>query len=256
MARSTSWMPLALGVVLVGVVVGLAHFASDRVGEGLRGVAQRLPDPPDRAVPSEADLLEEPEPGVPQADALLEDGPRIDLEYPTERDWLFLEGIMRDGTPEARRSAAKALVIMGGMRGVPVLMDAARQPGPDADLFCLAALDVLRLQRWEDAMPALLEVMLDADTPPGQRCRSEVSDRFAVAGGRDAERLATLAGHEDPRIRAFVASYLVDVDPAGYADVLATLAQDADPEVRLRAGGQGGSDPAQPDAPTPLTGAP
>lgn len=254
MARSTSWMPLALGVVLVGAVVALAHFASDRVSDGLRGVAQRVPDPPDKAAPPEHDP--EPEPAVVPQDpeSLLEDGPRIDLEYPTERDWLFLEGIMQDGTPEARRSAAKALVVIGGMRGVPVLMDAARQPGPDADLYCLAALDVLRLQRWEDAMPALLGVMLDTEAPPSQRCRSEVSDRFTVAGGRDAERLAALAGHSDPRIRGFVASFLLDVDPQGYAEVLATLAQDPDPEVRARAGGSPDEHAADPSTPTEPAG--
>jgi HEAT repeat protein len=254
MARSTSWMPLALGVVLVGAVVALAHYASDRVSDGLQGVAQRLPEPPDMAAEPDPSSLPEPEPSVAASGGQLEDGPRIDLEYPTERDWLFLEGIMLDGTPEARRSAAKALVVMGGMRGVPVLMDAARQPGPDADLFCLAALDVLRLQRSEDAMPALLGVMLDSDTPPSQRCRSEVSDRFAVAGGRDAERLAAIAGHSDPRIRGFVASFLLDVDPEGYAEVLATLAQDPNPEVRARAGGQAEEPAGAPSTPTEPAG--
>jgi len=236
MARSTSWMPLAFGVVLVGSVVALARFASDSVGDGLQGVARTLPLPPDVIGPQpDAVVLDEPEPSEALA-AFDPDEPRLDLEYPTEPDWLFLERVMAGDESDARRSAAKALVVMGRMRGVPVLMAAAREPGPDADLFCLAALDVLRLQRWDETLPALLEVMLDQDHPPSQACRSEVSDRFAVAGGRDPERLSTLAGHDDPRIRGFVASFLGDVDPHGYRDVLAALAADPDPTVRARAG--------------------
>ncbi len=250
MARSTTWMPLALGVVLVGAVVGLAHFASDRVDKGLKGVAEVIPTPPDMLEDAVEDpALEAVEPSVDDALGPFDpDEPRLDLEYPTERDWLFLEGVMRDGDPDARRSAAKALVIMGGMRGVPTLFTAAREPSPDADLYCMAALDVLRLQRWEDALPALLEVMLDDQQPPSASCRSEVSDRFAVAGGRDPERLAELAGHDDPRIRGFVASFLLDVDPEGHRAVLDALAQDPDPGVRARAG-VGGVDPAPADQP-------
>jgi len=236
MARSTSWMPLALGVVLVGSVVALARFASDTVGDGLQGVARTLPMPPDVAGPQpDAAVVDDPDPSEALA-SFDPDEPRLNLEYPTEPDWLFLERVMGGDDSNARRSAAKALVVIGRMRGVSVLLDAARGPGADADLFCLAALDVLRLQRWDETLPALLEVMLDQEHPPSQACRSEVSDRFAVAGGRDPERLSTLAGHEDPRIRGFVASFLGDVDPDGYRDVLATLAADSDPTVRARAG--------------------
>ncbi len=239
MARSTSWMPLALGVVFVGAVVVVSRVASDRVGEGLRGVADTLPTPPDAQPERSVDPLLEPElehPGA-ELDPGDPDEPRLDLEYPTERDWLFLEGVMREGDPEARRSAAKALVVMGRMRGATMLFDAAREQGPDADLFCLAALDVLRMQRWQDALPVLMQVMLDHEDPPSMACRSEVSDRFAVAGGRDTERLASLAEHPDAAVRGFVAGYLRDVDPEGQRELLATLAQDPDPTVRARAGG-------------------
>ncbi len=239
MARSTSWMPLALGVVLVGAVVALSKLASDRVGEGLRGVAQRVPDPPDKhpagSEASEA-LTFEAEHAAPDVDEGASDEPRIDLEYPDERDWRFLEEVMAEGTPEARRSAAKAFVIMGDMRGVGTLFDAAVQQGPDADLFCLAALDILRLQRWEDTIPTLLEVMLEDQEPVSLACLSEVSDRFAVAGGRDVERMATLVDHDDPLVRGFVASFLLDVDPVGYRTQLDVLAQDPEPTVRARAG--------------------
>jgi hypothetical protein len=243
MARSTSWMPLALGVVLVGAVVAVAQFASDSVDQGLRGIVQRVPTPPDLAGEEERAPELRPEP-VADAEPFDPDEPRLDLEYPTERDWVFLEEVMREGDPGARRSAAKALVVMGRLRGVPLLFEAAREPGADADLFCMAALDVLRLQRWEDALPALLQVMLDEQRPPSQVCRSEVSDRFAVAGGRDPERLAALAEHDDPRIRGFVASYLLEVDPEGQRQVIDRLAADPDPAVRARAGMQG--EPPQP----------
>jgi HEAT repeat protein len=236
MARSTSWMPLALGVVLVIAVVALARFGGARVNEGLLGVARQIPTPPDRELPgvSEAELAGLAG-GEPTSNPDTGAGPRVDLEYPTEADWLFLERTLRDGEPDARRSAAKALVVMGRMRSSQLLFEASRRPADDADLYCLAALDVLRLQRWEDALPALLEVMLD-DGGVSESCRSEASDRFAVAGGRDVERLATLATHDDPAVRGFVASYLLDVDPHGQAEVLAALAADPDPLVRARAG--------------------
>lgn len=236
MARSTSWMPLALGLVLIGAVVALSHYASDTVSDGLRGVAQRIPEPPDKNPAREdgADAVSERLPALDEAGD--PDEPRIDLEYPTERDWRFLEDVMATGTPEARRSAAKALVVIGDMRGVAPLFEAARQSGPDGELYCLAALDVLRLQRWEDTLPTLLGVMLDDQSDVSQSCRSEVADRFAVSGGRDAERLAALSGHEDPRIRGFVASYLQDLDPETWRDVLNVLAEDPVAEVRARAG--------------------
>jgi len=236
-ARWTPWMPLALGVALVGGVVALSRFAAERVDQGLRGVVRRLPDPPDldptRALVGSLPG-EEPIAGEAADDGGGDDEPRLDLEHPTERDWRFLEQTLREGTPEARRSAARALVVAGGMRGVAPLFAAAAEPGQDADLFCLAALDILRMQRWEDALPALLAVMLEDERPTSQACRSEVADRFAVAGGRDPARVATFAVAADPQVRAFVAGFLSEVAPDGYKEALDRLAEDPDPSVRAR----------------------
>ncbi|MFH1463818.1 MAG: HEAT repeat domain-containing protein [Pseudomonadota bacterium] len=212
----------------------MAHFAAGRVGAGLSGVARHIPSPPDAALPGTVGMDGfAPARGVDDTGG---DGPRLDLEHPTERDWRFLEQTLREGTPEARRSATKAMVIAGGLRGVEPLFAAAAQPGEDADLYCFAALDILRLQRWEDTLPALLRVMLEEANPPSQRCRSVVAGRFVAAGGRDPERLEALAASEDPRIRAFVAGYIAETAPAGGAALLQRLAQDPDPAVRLRTG--------------------
>jgi hypothetical protein len=232
LSRLSTWLPLTLGLTFVAATVAVAHFAAGRVGAGLGGVARRIPSPPDVALPGAAGL-EDVQPALAAADTGGE-GPRLDLEHPSERDWRFLEQTLRDGTPAARRSATKALVIAGGLRGVEPLFAAAAQPGEDADLYCFAALDILRLQRWEDTLPALLSVMLEETHPPSPRCRSVVSERFVAAGGRDPARLAALATSEEPKIRAFVAGYIAETDPVGGATVLARLAEDPDPAVRAR----------------------
>ncbi len=236
MARGLNWLPLVLAGVLLAGLLGLAFYARERVGSLLIGVAEQVPPPPD--LPSSSTLADElaslPA-GEPAAAAGDPDEPRLDLDYPTDRDWVFLEGVMAEGDPQARRSAAKALVVMGRMRGVQPLLSVASEGGPDADLYCLAALDILRLQRSEDALPALLLVMLEEERPPSQACRSEVADRFAVAGGRDVEKVAAMAGDADPRVRAFVAGFLSDVDPQGHQETLLGLAEDPVAAVRERA---------------------
>ena len=253
MARWTAWMPLALGAALVGGVVALSRFAAERVDRGLRGVARRLPEMPDEARPELGDpAIPGDEPGAfggqeGEEREGADDEPRLDLEHPSERDWRFLEQTVREGPPEARRSAAKALVIAGDLRGARPLLQQAAVPGADADLYCYAALEILRLQRWEDALPVLLGALLSESAPPSPTCRAELADRFVVAGGRDPERLGALAASSDPLVRSFVAGYLAEVSPDEQRAVLERLALDADPLVRQRAGGV--SAPVPPVAP-------
>ncbi len=231
MARLTSFTPLAAAAAIVGAVLIASRLAADRVGALLGGASRQQVEAVDAVTP---------EAGLPAARSATEDEgegdePTVDLEYPSEKDWRFLEGVLKEGSPQARRSAAKALVMIGRLRGVDPLLQAAAAGDEDADLFCMAALEVLRLQRQEDVLPVLLRNLVAEDSTISQSCRSEISDRFVLAGGRDEESLARLAGHDDPAVRRFVAGYLAEVDPVGYAELLADLARDPDPEVRERA---------------------
>lgn len=216
------WVPVLLALGMGLVIVAAAVIASRKV-EGLLGSTGADP----------AAGGASPAPEAPE-----DTGPAVDLDHPTERDWRFLIRTLEEGTPAARRSAARAMVIAGGMRPVEPLFRQAGGGGEDGDLFCRAALEVLRLQRQEDVLPALLSVMvgpLGAEVSP--TCRAEVSDRFGRAGGKDPETLRGLSDHEDPAVRTFVARYLAEVDPVGYEDVLRRLALDPEPAVQTAAEG-------------------
>ncbi len=159
-------------------------------------------------------------------------GEYVDLEHPTEADWTFLLETLEHGKPEARRSAARVLLQLGGDRAVAPLFQQAGSREPDAAFFCLAALEILRLQKKEEAMVQLLLALQAEDLSLG--CRAEVSDRFALLGGRDPEVIVGLARHEDERVRAFVGAFLVSSDPMRYADVIEELTRDGSELVRER----------------------
>jgi hypothetical protein len=72
----------------------------------------------------------------------------MDLAHLRERDIEFLASVLREGTPEGRRSATRALLISGDARGVPVLFSVAQSQD---DIYCEAALEILREQTPLDA---------------------------------------------------------------------------------------------------------
>lgn len=163
-------------------------------------------------------LREAPAPGsagaVPAAPGDDTGGPVVNLLGPSEEDWSFLVGVLTDGTPRARVSAARALVLTGDPRAVPPLLDAAEVPDPDRDVFCRAALEILRHRRREEVLPILLRILADPDRDLSVACRTDISDRFAILGGRDPALLAGLAEDPSPDVRAFVAGYLAEGGPA------------------------------------------
>lgn len=170
----------------------------------------------------------------PSADpaALAQDddsGPVMDLAHLNEADLGFLAEVLASGEAAPRRSAAKALLISGDLRGAPLLFDAAGQGLEDAQTMCLAGLEILRLQRREDA----LAVMINASTDPGSldaACARELDDRMELVlrGSPPLELMV----HPDPVVRAWLARYIAD-EPGERTDAhLLELASDADPSVR------------------------
>lgn len=158
-------------------------------------------------------------------------GPSVDLEHPSERDIAFLTEVLATGTPDGRRSAARAFAVSGDPRGVEPLFDAAVRGGEDDVLFCLAALEILRLQpaelTWRELVRALERV-----PPLPEGCRQEVRDRHGLIDGSDAPALAG-AEDADPTVRAWSARRLADV--AGADEAYVALVSDPSPAVRRAA---------------------
>lgn len=166
----------------------------------------------------------------PVPDEPVEDtGRAVDLEHPTEQDIAFLTSVLEDGTPDGKRSAARAFVVSGDPRGVAPLFDAAVR---DDDMaFCLAALEVLRLQTGEQTWRELV-LALERQPPLPEACRQAVRDRHGLIDGED--RFA-LAGAEDAAasVRAWAAQRLTGVPSAD--DAYVELVADPDPSVRRAA---------------------
>ena len=78
--------------------------------------------------------------------------PSMDLAHLRAQDLEFLAEVLAEGSEEGRISATRALLISGDLRGVPLLFGAAEA---EDDLYCAAALEVLRQQTALDAWRAL-----------------------------------------------------------------------------------------------------
>ena len=160
----------------------------------------------------------------------LDTGRIMDLEHLTEADFIFLEKVLDDESPQAQISASRALVASGDPRGAPILFSRARQAGENDLLFCLAAMEILRMQRFETAARTLI---LAEQNGMSVDCSSEVQQRLAVLS-RDQGGVEILAGAPEAEVRRWV-SYKLDLEHPASAKVIAALAQDSDLEVRRSA---------------------
>ena len=215
------WLPVA-GIGAVGVaVVGFATFAGHTVQSVLSGG-------PERAAALVGPAEGEKEPGDEPDTA----GPSVNLDHPSDADWRFLEGVLRDGTPEAARSAAHILVEIARLPGVEMLFDAAARGGPDADQFCLSALDILRTQERSDAIVSIWNAIGRVDPALGDSCRVELEDRRLLVGADDARHVRGLWQHPEPAVRLHVVDVL-GREVEAHRDVLEALAS-SDPSSDVR----------------------
>ncbi len=159
------------------------------------------------------------------------DDHELDPEHLSARDLAFLEDVLVDGIPKGRVSAARVLRDSSDPAGVPLLFDAVIHHPDQAEIFCMAALQILRLQSKEDAVELLWDAM-ERQPPLGRECLAEVRDRFALVGGRDPSVLIALAGTGEPKLRAWIARALADVEADRVEEALLSLAVDPIPGVR------------------------
>lgn len=174
------------------------------------------PEPlPDKVEP-------EPEP--------VDSGRVMDLEHLTEADLRFLEDTLREGTPAAQISAARALVASGDARGAPMLFAKTLQAPGDDLLFCLAATEILRMQRHDTAVRTLI---VAKESGVSSACATEVNQRLALLA-RDQRALVLLAEAPEPAVRAWV-SYKLDLGEPTTTEAITALALDPETEVRRAA---------------------
>ncbi len=189
------------------------------------------------------------EPDSPVVDSEdLEDGPVMDLDYLTAGDLAFLEQTLLEGSEAAQRSAAKALLVAERLEGAPMLFEAAARGGPDALIFCLAGLEILRLQLAEDALRELLLAIRRGGSLP-EGCRVELADRFGLVSRGQLQAVIALAADPDPEVRSWVAETVSQQESGEAEGVLFSLVADPEPQVRRSAwlGLQGRSfDPQRP----------
>jgi HEAT repeat protein len=189
---------------------------------GAAGLAQYVITPVERGVQEQPEQVED-------------SGPVMDLEHLREEDLVFLEEVLATGEPKARQSAARALAVSGDARGVPLLFGATRLGDGQDALYCMAALEILRLQQAQDAWRELV-LALDAQPPLPRGCRSEVQDRFALVDGADPRGRA-LEGARDSSsaVRAWAARALLEHPGDPVDEALLALAGDEDLSVRRAA---------------------
>lgn len=155
-------------------------------------------------------------------------GRSLDPERLTDDDLAFLSGVLRQPEEPGRVSAARVLAVSKDLRGVSMLLEAHREGYDPGGAYCMAAIEILRLQTWEDSWRTLL-IQMQKQPAVDSACMNELSDRFSLLGG--AERARWMAEDEDPVIRAWVARAL----GPGDGEVLLQLTDDAEPTVRRAA---------------------
>lgn len=196
---------LALGVVIMGALIWKAYA------------------PGGGAPAAEAAVAPEAEPA--------DDEPTMDLDLLSDADLAFLEQTLLQGRPEAARSAAKALLLAERLEGAPMLFEAAARGGADALTFCLAGLEILRLQRADAALRELLLALRRGGNLP-EGCRVELADRFGLVSRGQLGAVLSLGADADPEVRAWVAETASQREGPGVDAVLQRLATDAEPLVR------------------------
>ncbi len=171
-----------------------------------------------------------PDKPVEEIEAEVDSGRVMDLEHLTEADLRFLEEVLDEGIPEARLSASRALVASGDARGAPILFARAKDGEEQDLLFCLAALEILRMQRFETAARTLI---LAEHGGLSSDCQNEVTQRLNVLS-RDQSGVIILAEAPEPQVRRWV-SYKLDLEQQADSQAVVLLAQDADLDVRRSA---------------------
>ncbi len=171
-----------------------------------------------------------PDKSVAPPEQTQDSGRVMDLEHLTEADLRFLEEVLDGGEADAQVSASRALVAAGDARGAPLLLARATPDTEQDMLFCLAGMDILRMQRFETAARILV---LAKQGSLSSGCRAEVDARLGVLS-RDQGGMIVLAQAPEPEVRRWVAYKLnLQLPPTHEAIVL--LAQDPDADVRRAA---------------------
>ena len=206
---------------VAAVIVGIAAHSGGAVGtllaEGASSVSD-LSNPTEEA-----------------ADALDTAQPSVNLDHPSEEDWAFLAGVMATGTSEAKRSAAKILVEINQLPAAELLFGASASGGVDADLFCLSALEILRVQQRVDTIAAIWAALDRTEPAVSARCRQELEDRSVLVGAEDPRYVRPLWSHPNEDVRLHVVEVLGQT-PEAYMDVLEQMAKsDVNAAVRDRA---------------------
>ena len=214
------WILLAVGLVAV-LVTGL----------GVAAQSGRSLDTfwPVHSEDEPSELPEVADDGVDTAQ------PSVNLDHPSDADWEFLREVMRSGSKEAKRSAARILVEISQVAGAEILFDASTAENADADLFCLSALEILRVQQRADTIVAIWAALARSSPALSARCRGELEDRAILVGSDDPRHVRALWRHPSEEVRLRVVEVLGQT-PEAYMDVLQQMSDsDASVSVRERA---------------------
>lgn len=177
-------------------------------------------------------LRPEPLPDTPVArpQQTQDSGRVMDLEHLTEADLRFLEEILDQGEADAQVSASRALVAAGDARGAPLLLARATPETEQDMLFCLAGMDILRMQRFETAARILV---LSKQGSLSSGCVNEVDSRLGVLA-RDQGGVITLAQAPEAEVRRW-AAYKLNLQLPPTHEAIGLLAMDPDADVRRAA---------------------
>lgn|GEM_PF-5492470 len=211
------WILLAVGIVAVLIIgIGVAAQSGRSLDTFLPGHSE---DDPSELSGVADDVVDTAQPSV-------------NLDHPSEADWEFLREIMRSGSKEAKQSAARILVEISQVAGAEILFDTSITESEDSDLFCLSALEILRVQQRADTIVAIWSALGRSSPALSARCRGELEDRAILVGSDDPRHVRALWRHPSEEVRLRVVEVLGQM-PEAYMDVLQQMS-DSDASVSVR----------------------
>lgn len=227
--RTAYWIAIAVAAMapiawIVGTSMETAGTKVEKMlsSHGLDETAQKV-----RVADEKLNAMVQQELGTRQ------DGDReIDFANPTDDDVRFLVGLVRDGTPEQKSSAGRALVQIGDPRFVRTLVEATSE-GQDGSFFCLAGQEILRHQTRPGAAEWLLDLLEDPALKMSPACREELTTRLDGLDPASGEVVTELLFSERPRVQRWAIAHLPPAEAtAAERERVTVLATSSDVAVR------------------------
>jgi HEAT repeat protein len=147
-----------------------------------------------------------------------------------EQSKALLSALLKDNSPEVRRTAAESLGKIGDRTAVPAVLPLLTDPVPPVRAASAQALGRMATTADEAAVAGLTGALQDPADSVRQAAAMAIGD--IEPSPRQLAAIATLAHVSDVRVRRAAVRALQSLDTSPVASVLLPLVEDPDAEVR------------------------